>query len=72
MCLEVRAQVTDVAWEEDMEEAGGRALEEDAGGNIIKSSDFEEIEVNRGKAKVIQSKNTVGGDMAGGNIVKKE
>jgi hypothetical protein len=35
MCLEVRAQVTDVAWEEDMEEAGGRALEEDAGGNII-------------------------------------
>ncbi|MCK4821336.1 hypothetical protein KA005_36555 [bacterium] len=43
-----------------------------AGGNIIKSSDFEEIEVNQGKAKVIQSKNTVGGDMAGGNIVVKE
>jgi len=43
-----------------------------AGGNIIKTSDIEEINVNYGKSKVSQSKNTVGGDMAGGNIVKKE
>lgn len=41
-----------------------------AGGNIIKTTEFEEIDITLDRSKVNQSKNIVGGDMAAGNIIK--
>lgn len=43
-----------------------------AGGNIVKTTDLQEIDVNLDRSKVTQSKNIVGGDMAAGNIIKRK